>query len=194
MTTYNILRWDPIVSGNNPNSLVPMITIIPDIFFLEFATANNFTLYCKIHNTNVSMYNDSLIKGYVSKSCDVPNCRPNYCSQTNYYVITLDCPWITYPHDEGVVMFLGFKDLNSMNVPPIIESYLCPTTGCAGDDCSPPTIESYRADSANGKNVSFRDEVPSRDTCNSKDLPCVNDQDCREHPPCRHCDKLGTCI
>ena len=50
------------------------------------------------------------MKGNVSKSCDVPNCRPNYYADTGTWTITLDFPWIGYPKTPGTVQFFGFKD------------------------------------------------------------------------------------
>ena len=118
MTEYQILRWDPIIASDNGYQ-VPMITIVPDTYFMQFARANNFTLYCKFRGTGVNLYDGSLIKGIVNRSCDVPNCRPNFCSDTGTYVITLDFPWIKYPNydSNGLVSFMGFKDLFSLQTP-----------------------------------------------------------------------------
>ena len=100
MLKYKILRWDPVLFGNN-NRQVPLITIKPDEKFLTFVRANNFEVSCEITVNGVTRKVD----GIVNSSAVVPNCRPNYFTKTGYYVITLNKLWQGYPKSLGTVTF-----------------------------------------------------------------------------------------
>ena len=112
MSNYQIMRWDVITAGNS-NNKVPMIYIKPDTTFLEFIRANNFSVMCEISGTGIQ-YDGKQIPGVVDKSCFVPNCRPNFCEKTGWYVITLWSNWYGYPNigKEGVVKFFGLEKPN----------------------------------------------------------------------------------
>ena len=109
MSEYQIMRWDVIITGNS-NNKVPMIYIKPDITFLEFARANSFAVLCEINGTD-TQYDGKQIPGVVDKSCFTPNCRPNFCEKTGWYVITLWSNWYGYPNvgKEGTVKFSGLE-------------------------------------------------------------------------------------
>ncbi len=102
---YQIKRWDPVMSGNSLNQH-PAIYIEPDTAFLEFAMNNQFSLTCTISGTN-SIYELTPLRGVVNQSGFVPNCRPNFFSQTGLYIITLDSDWHGYPAELGQVEFFG---------------------------------------------------------------------------------------
>ena len=108
MTTYQIKRWDVVMFGNNITK-VPMIYIIPDLYFLEFAKVNEYSLFCEISGTN-TIYDGVIIPATVNKSSDVPNCRPNFYADTGTYVITLKMDWNGYPNRLGKVKFLAYKN------------------------------------------------------------------------------------
>jgi hypothetical protein len=109
MSEYKIERWD-VVMFNNSLTKVPMIYVKPDMTFLEFARSNNFAVACEISGTG-TVYDGKTIPGVVDKSCYVPNCRPNFCEKTGFYVITLWANWYGYPEPGklGVVKFSGTK-------------------------------------------------------------------------------------
>ena len=108
MTTYEIKRWDVIMYGNDTKK-TPAIYIIPDIYFIEFAKVNEFSLFCRIVDT-YSPYDDVIIPVVVNKSSNAPNCRPNFFDETNSYIITLDTNWHGYPLYLGNVKFYGYKN------------------------------------------------------------------------------------
>lgn len=95
---------------NNSVTKVPMIYIKPDLTFLEFARANSFAVMCEISGTG-TQYDGRKIPGVVDKSCNVPNCRPNFCEKTGWYVITLWANWYGYPNvgENGMVKFSGMN-------------------------------------------------------------------------------------
>lgn len=109
MSEYKIERWDVVMFNNSLNK-VPMIYIKPDMTFLEFARNNNFVIACEISGTG-TVYDGKIIPGVVDKSCYVPNCRPNFCENTGFYVITLWANWYGYPEPGklGMVKFSGMK-------------------------------------------------------------------------------------
>jgi hypothetical protein len=109
MSSYKIHRWDAVISGNSIHQR-PMIYIKPDISFMEFIEENDFKVICEIEGTNMP-YDNHKILGFVDKSCRVPNCRPNFFAQTNYYVVTLTSDWHGYPTEEnmGVVKFYALS-------------------------------------------------------------------------------------
>ena len=112
MSLYNIKRWD-VVLDKNGITQVPLIYIEPDLAFLDAARINNMQLSCIFYNTQTPFfgsYDSAPIMGNISSSCDVPNCRPNFCTKTNDYVITLDSRWLGYPINNGVVQFFGMKN------------------------------------------------------------------------------------
>ena len=91
MTSYKIYRWNVVLFGNS-NTKVPMIYIKPDLELLEFIKANSYTVACNINDTG-TIYDGKTIPGVVDVSCNVPNCRPNFCAKTGLYVITLWANW-----------------------------------------------------------------------------------------------------
>jgi hypothetical protein len=116
MSQYKIERWDVVMFGNSVTK-VPMIYIKPDLTFLDFARINNFAVSCEINGSG-TIYDGKEIPGVVDKSCFVPNCRPNFCEKTGFYVITLWANWYGYPEPDkmGMVKFSGMKS-------PIEDSY-----------------------------------------------------------------------
>lgn len=109
MTSYKIYRWDVVLFGNS-NTKVPMIYIKPDLELLEFIEANSYVIACTINDTG-TIYDGKTIPGIVNVSCNVPNCRPNFCAKTGLYVITLQAGWYGYPEPDklGNVNFSGMK-------------------------------------------------------------------------------------
>lgn len=92
--SYSIIRWD-VLSSDNINK-APAIYVKPDLAFMEFVRANNFSIMCKIDGTD-GPYDGKLCVGIVNKSSQVPNCRPNFFAQTGDFIITLNLEWLGYP-------------------------------------------------------------------------------------------------
>ena len=109
MSQYKIERWDVVMFGNS-TTRVPMIYIKPDMTFLDFVRNNNYAVVCHINGTG-TVYDGKEIPGVVDKSCFVPNCRPNFCEKTGFYVVTLWANWYGYPEPGklGSVSFSGLK-------------------------------------------------------------------------------------
>lgn len=107
MSSYPIYRWNPVITGNTIHK-TPMISIKPDIAFMEFIRDNHFAVVCEISGTN-TIYDQKNIPGIVNSSCCTPSCRPNFCEQTGLYVITLWSNWYGYPEPDklGTVKFFG---------------------------------------------------------------------------------------
>jgi hypothetical protein len=108
MTSYEIQRWDVVMNGSDSNKS-PMIYIIPDPYFLEFARVNEFSLFCEIIGTN-SGYDGHVIEATVNKSVYSPNFRPNFFESTQAYVVTLNTHWNGYPILMGNIRFFGYKE------------------------------------------------------------------------------------
>jgi len=108
MSYYPIQRWDAVISGNNLTQ-VPMIYIEPDTTFLEFVKRNEYSVICKITGSGNTIYDGRLIQGFVNKSAEVPNCRPNFYAATGLYTITLVTGFQEYPPASGMVQFFGIK-------------------------------------------------------------------------------------
>lgn len=92
--SYSIIRWD-VLSSDNINK-APAIYVKPDLAFMEFVRANNFSIMCQIDGTD-GPYDGKLCVGIVNKSSQVPNCRPNFFAQTGDFIITLNLEWLGYP-------------------------------------------------------------------------------------------------
>ena len=119
MTSYKIYRWNVVLFGNS-NTKVPMIYIKPDLELLEFIKANSYVVASTINDTG-TIYDGKTIPGIVNVSCNVPNCRPNFCAKTGLYVITLQAMWYGYPEPDklGNVNFSGMK-LPTIPILPIL--------------------------------------------------------------------------
>ena len=92
--SYSIIRWD-VLSSDNINK-APAIYVKPDLAFMEFVRANNFSIMCKIDGTD-GPYDGRLCVGIVNKSSQVPNCSPNFFAQQGDFIITLNLDWMGYP-------------------------------------------------------------------------------------------------
>lgn len=105
MSSYKILRWDAVLAPNGLNKM-PIIYIVPDVDFITFASANNDTLLVEINGTN-TIYDGKQALGVVNRSSFMPNLE----SQTNVYVIYLECVWFGYPEPTslGDAKFYGLK-------------------------------------------------------------------------------------
>lgn len=129
MATYKIVRWDPVVFGNNVNPF-PMIYIKPDKTFVEFSVENNNTLIVKIDGTD-TIYDGHAMVGVVKPSGDgnqqtscskekTVDCRPNFFEKTGLFTITLFARWYEYPscpEKMGTATFTGLK--GKYKVPPV---------------------------------------------------------------------------
>ena len=118
---YKITRWDAVLFGDDINPK-PMIYFKPDLKFLNFARDNRNYVNVRILNTD-SPYDHSILHGVVDISAYVPICRPNYFEETGYYVITLDCNWMGYPHLDklGSVKIIGLNEEDEEKKQPKIE-------------------------------------------------------------------------
>ena len=62
MSKYRIISWNPIISSDNPNIIIPMIYVKPDAKFLEIIKGNYNVVSCKISGTNM-VIDGALTKG-----------------------------------------------------------------------------------------------------------------------------------
>ena len=95
LNTYKIYRWDAVMTAANDRP-TPMIYIKPDTKLLDFLRENNFRILVKIDNTG-TIYDGKYIWGVVDKSSNMPSCRPNFDTETGFYVATLEAFWYGYP-------------------------------------------------------------------------------------------------
>ena len=95
LNTYKIYRWDAVMTAANDKP-TPMIYIKPDTKLLDFLRENNFRILVKIDNTG-TIYDGKYIWGVVDKSSNMPSCRPNFDTETGFYVATLEAFWYGYP-------------------------------------------------------------------------------------------------
>lgn len=96
MSTYEIKRWDAVIFGTGTVAS-PMLYIKPDKRFIDFIHKNNNIISCTVKGSNTP-FDDYPVAGFVYKSSDVPNYRPNFFNTTGYYAIVLIANWIKYPH------------------------------------------------------------------------------------------------
>ncbi len=122
MNSYKILRWDAILTGNSITK-IPIIYFAPTTELLEYLRVNDFMVMVKIQGTG-TIYDNKLIAAVVNKSCEVPNCRPNFWEETGSYVAQLMCVWNGYPpcNRLGTVSFMGL-DQFIVDVPVCSEPY-----------------------------------------------------------------------
>ena len=95
---YAIKMWDVVLRNNHR---VPIIYIKPDLAFIEFVRKNNFEVVVVIQGTNLP-YDGNKIRGIVNVSSLVPNCRPNFFSETGLYVVELQSSWNGYPSEQNL--------------------------------------------------------------------------------------------
>ena len=121
MANYKILRWDPVVFGDNVN-LFPMIYIKPNQEFIDFAKQNGNSVFVKIDGTN-TIYDGKAMVGIVSPSAELPctpnksgcaiqkdtSIRPHFFEKTGLYTITLYARWYEYPIQLGTATITGLK-------------------------------------------------------------------------------------
>lgn len=98
--SYQIVRWDAVITENS-DLPKPLAYFVPDINILEYARQNNFKFRVTIDNTG-SHYDKQTFWAIMDKSSKVPNCRPNFFTATNLYVLTLYSTWDGYPKQNGM--------------------------------------------------------------------------------------------
>lgn len=108
MSEYKIERWDVILVNDHR---IPVIYIKPDLEFVEFIRQNKFSVIAKINHTGM-VYDMKMIDATVDQSSYNLNCRPNFFTDTGYYVITLNSSWNGYPkpNNLGTVVFYGLRN------------------------------------------------------------------------------------
>jgi hypothetical protein len=108
MSEYKIERWDVILLDNHR---VPVIYIKPDLEFVEFIRKNDYNIVAEINHTG-TVYDMKKINAIVDQSAYNLNCRPNFFTDTGYYVITLNSSWNGYPKPDklGTVVFYGLRN------------------------------------------------------------------------------------
>ena len=109
MTSYKIQSWNPVAWPGTSNNQVPMVTIIPDIGFVEFAKNNNYSVLVRISGTGQPAYENKLILANVGTTATVPNCRPNFYAATGLWSLTLCSGWFGWPGTNGTVIVSGYK-------------------------------------------------------------------------------------
>ena len=142
MAKYKIVRWDPMVFGNNVNPF-PVIYIKPDKEFVEFSVENKNTVIVRIDGTD-TIYDGQAMIGVVNPSGDFPpsSCRPNFFEKTELFTIALYARWYEYPscpEKFGTATITGLKGKYKappVHVPPfkppvpIQEFYTSQTPSC----------------------------------------------------------------
>jgi hypothetical protein len=98
--TLPIMRWDVIIAQNNSDQLIPIVYVKPTADLLQQAREQEFNFMVEVNNTG-SMYDKKSIVGTLAPSCNLPNCRPNFCAATGYYIFTLKACWYGYPKALG---------------------------------------------------------------------------------------------
>lgn len=107
--SYSIKRWGGLLTGNNINPQ-PVVYIKPDMDLINFAMANENKLLVSISETNLPYENKKLLGVFT-----VDNNRPNYFSQSGYYMIVLVSDWHGEPEDMsklGKINIHGFKKVD----------------------------------------------------------------------------------
>lgn len=107
MTTFKIVSWDGIVSGNDINPH-PSISFVPSLAFLDFAKLNDYIVSVVITDTN-STYDNVVIQGIAKSSGNVPPCRPNFYAETGLWSIILNFDWLGFPLKMGKVKIVGLN-------------------------------------------------------------------------------------
>ena len=105
MPEFKIMRWDPVIVGNN-NEPFPMFYIKPEGDFAEYIKKNDYIFLVTVDETGMD-YDKRSVKGIVSNTLHYPNYRPNFFNETGYYSVTLFTNWIGYPGNNGKVMLQG---------------------------------------------------------------------------------------
>ena len=118
MKDYSIKKWDAVSFGSTLERM-PMIYISPDLDLVSLLEKNHSVVSVEISGTN-SVYDGKKIIGYVSRSCDTPNCRPNYFAKTGYYVIVLQSFWYGYPDTDGNVKVMDLYQSTTKPAIPLV--------------------------------------------------------------------------
>jgi hypothetical protein len=92
MSDYKIYRWDAVIL-NNETQPKPMVYIKPKGDELD----------CMIDTIIEVKIGENTFDGFVKSSKNFPNYRPDFFSQTGYYVVVLNTYWNGYPREGGVV-------------------------------------------------------------------------------------------
>ena len=122
----DILKWNPIHSGDFPADIHPSIYMKPDIKVLDlFNRSPNHQVLVKITGTGHEAYDNAVTFGIIDKSSDLYNKRDNlFDCNGGLYVITLGgIVWQGYPFENGklellektvdqVISFLATSDRN----------------------------------------------------------------------------------
>ena len=118
MRAYKIERWDAILPHDSSNSL-PMIYINADTDLLNFAQKNNYNFLVEIRGTN-SIYDGKQINGIFDSILLGPNRNSQIIKDKNWYTISLNSYFYSYPPKLGEVIILGLPD--SSNTIPSVNS------------------------------------------------------------------------
>lgn len=136
--SYKIERMDVILQNNKK---YPIIYIKPDIKFLELINENSFAVMVQLYDTGV--YDCCWIPATVSRSCNVPSCRPNYYEKTGYYILTLFCSWNGYPYNLGTVKIMGLEEVKRCGTP---QPYnFLPNCSIYPNGCATPCLEKVKS-------------------------------------------------
>ena len=105
----DILKWNPIHSGDFPADIHPSIYMKPDIKVLDlFNRSPNHQVLVKISGTGHEAYDNAVTFGIIDKSSDLYNKRDNlFDCNGGLYVITLGgIVWQGYPFENGKLELL----------------------------------------------------------------------------------------
>jgi hypothetical protein len=104
----DILKWDPIHSGDFPADIHPCIYMKPNIKILDlFNRSPNHKVLVKILGTDHQPYDNVVTFAIIDKSSDLYNKRDNLFDCDGLYVITLaGIVWQGYPPKNGQLELL----------------------------------------------------------------------------------------
>lgn len=113
MKAYKIHRWDAILPPNSSNSL-PMVYISADRELLNFAQKNNYKFMVEIRGSD-SIYDNHEMVGIFDSLLLGPNCHSQVIKDENWYTISLNSYFYSYPSKLGEIVIL---DLSTAPSPP----------------------------------------------------------------------------
>ncbi len=132
MKSYKIHRWDAILPPNSSNSL-PMVYISADQELLNFAQKNNYKFMVEIRGSD-SLYDNHEMVGIFDSLLLGPNCHSQIIKDKNWYTISLNSYFYTYPSELGEIVILDLSPAPS----------LPPTPSSPTPSSVPPQQESYK--------------------------------------------------
>lgn len=88
MTKYEILSWQPVLTGCSTVPL-PSFVAVPDVDLLKVIRENNNQIEIMVEGTGIPGYDGMTFLATVDRSAMLPNARPNFYLATGSYLFTL---------------------------------------------------------------------------------------------------------